>query len=303
MGQTRLIELVKKSAAGTLTEVEKAEMVTLTNRPETMKKSVTFAEFSEFANSELAALAVKPDEFKAALLKANSEAAVKATATDPAGKFEIEVVKDAAKVDSSVQYASIIDGLTKIQTSIDALKTAGTPDVDVKKAAGMVGQLAGEVMTSLSTKMLTLKGLVDAGTVTKENVETAFSGMWQAQNFVDMAVTTIAKRDNVPEADLKKASEAILPVVETKAAPTVCPECGADMAGATTCPKCGWKYDAAAEAKAKEEKAKKAAEEEAVKKAAEDALNKRGEVFPMDIGAHLVEKAALEKAAAEKDKK
>jgi methionyl-tRNA synthetase len=139
--------------------------------------------------------------------------------------------------------------------------------------------------------MLSIKALVDAGTVTNDNISAAFSGMWDARNFVDMAVTTISKRDNIPEADLKKAAEAILPVVETKAAPSVCPECGAEMAGATMCPKCGWKYDAAAEAKAKEEKAAKDAAAE---------LEKRSNVFPLDYGEAEVRKAAL--AKAEKDK-
>ncbi len=121
MGSNRLNELVKKSVAGTITDVEKAEMEKLADIPETMKKSVTFAEFTDLANAEIAALAVKGDAFRASLLKSNSEAAVAAVAKDKDAKFDIEVVKDAAKVDSSTQYAGILDGLTKIQASIESL--------------------------------------------------------------------------------------------------------------------------------------------------------------------------------------
>ena len=226
MGSNRLSELAKKSLAGTLTDVEKAEMTGLVDSPETMKKSVTSSEFEAFADAELAAFTVKMDPFRAELLKKNTKAMLTSVAKDKDAKFDIEVVKDSPKVDSSTQYAGIMDGLTKIQASIESLA----------------------------------KSLVKS----------------------EPAAPPVASAD----------SPAVPPVVvETKAAPTVCAECGAEMAGATTCPKCGWKYDAAAEAKAKEEKAAKDAAAE---------LEKRSNVFPLDYGEAEVRKVAL--AKAEKDK-
>lgn len=208
-----LKDLMTKAAAGTLTDEERVALVKAMEADKpvaTVTKTMKVSEFLTYAAEENGRLAKRPDAKRAAVLT-KSIVAVKAAGKGADEEVTVEVVSEPSATD---RIGEVIDQLGKLAEQMGTVIKAVTPDAAVetlRKAETIAVQLASEVLEAYSSKLLSLKGMLDAGTMPdKDEVNELFGDSWVVREAVDTAVASMTKREDAPDEDVLKAAADLL---------------------------------------------------------------------------------------------
>jgi hypothetical protein len=222
--------LVRKIAAGTATEAERAEMLKLQEALDAAAAAaappstatMTLAEFQTLAEADLAEIAKTPDEGRLARLQRNLKAIRDQGKTAPDDVVTVEVEEKAAPptildaLDAAVDAATkahSFDGRTTsgVREAPPAAPVAPTKDDEEKAKADAVApfdkasvsaQIAVEALDALIGKVNALKALVATGAaIDREAFEAAFSGWWDLRSAIETFTAIAAGSGAAPAAE------------------------------------------------------------------------------------------------------
>lgn len=218
----RQSELAAKALAGELSEIEKAELGTLTAAIKTamdppviaMKTkltTMTLAEFKTWADGVMGGDGASADEL--ALVKRNVEA-VKSQGKTAAG--DIVAVEMAIETSAAEGISALEDRIVMLEQKLsDTAKGQNDQTGDepselpfAKLDAPTTMALALEAMDAVMRHVGELKAKFDAGTVTIDDVEKLWPN-WDLRNVIEAATSVMAKLD-----ETKALVSEVLPKVE-----------------------------------------------------------------------------------------
>lgn len=207
--------LVRKIAAGTATDDEKAEALKLQEALDAAAAeatppataSMTLAEFKKLAEADLAALEKAPDEERLARLRRNLKSIRDQGKVAPDEIVTVEVEAKAAEpsildsLDAAVDAAAkahSFDGRTRsgVREAPPVAPTKDDEEEGKDKAkkddapapfdkATVSGQLAVEALDALTAKVNALRTAVASGAVDRETFEEAFEGWWDLRSAIE----------------------------------------------------------------------------------------------------------------------